>query len=41
MIDVGKVYYKGRWKGWVLKIGTCFGLEMATSEASAICAPKN
>jgi hypothetical protein len=32
--DAGKIHYKSHWKGWVLKIGTCLGLEMVTSEAS-------
>jgi hypothetical protein len=37
--DAGNIHYEGLWKGRALK--TFLGPEMATSEASAIWAPKN
>ncbi len=39
--DEGKYNFEGYWKGWVLKIKTFLGPEMATSEASAIWARKS
>jgi hypothetical protein len=39
--DAGKIYYKGHWKGWALKIKFFFGHEMTMSEASAIWTQKN
>ncbi len=39
--DEEKSIFKGHWKGWALKVESFLGPEMATSEASAIWAPKS